>query len=297
MPVCFVKSDRKGSLAPMPDRLAEPARGNLNRFMQKVYEERGVDLSQYRPRYVERRVAVRLHTLGLHTYSQYAAHLDAHPEEYPKLLSTLTINVTQFFRDPSVYAVLRDTIVPAILEQKKARKQRLIRVWSAGCATGEEPYSLAMAFLDGIERAGADDAMLTVIGTDIDRDALAVAKRGEYQTAQLSHIPHHLRTRFVERGIETFHMTPEVTRAVRFQYLNLFADAPIHAIDAVFCRNVFIYFNRDEQERMLAVFRQSLVRGGFLVLGRSERLATTMSKEFELVNARERVYRRPFTLL
>lgn len=281
----------------MTEHLAEPARGNLNRFMAKVHEERGVDLSQYRPRYVERRVAVRLHNLGLNTYTQYANYLDAHPEEYQKLLSALTINVTQFFRDPTVYAVIRDTIVPEVLEQKKARKQRLIRVWSAGCATGEEPYSLAMAFLDGIERVKADQAILTVIGTDIDRDALAVAKRGEYPLRNLHQIPHHLRTRYVERGAETFTMTPEVSRVVRFQYLNLFADAPIHGIDVIVCRNVFIYFNRDEQERMLAVFRQSLVRGGFLVLGRSERLATSMSQEFELVNARERVYRRPFTLL
>lgn len=281
----------------MTEHLAEPARGNLNRFMAKVHEERGVDLSQFRPRYVERRVAVRLHSLGLNTYTQYANYLDAHPEEYQKLLSTLTINVTQFFRDPTVYAVIRDTIVPEVLEQKKARKQRLIRVWSAGCATGEEPYSLAMAFLDGIERAKADQAILTVIGTDIDRDALAVAKRGEYPNSSLHQIPHHLRTRYVTRGTDTFGMAPEVSRVVRFQYLNLFADAPIHGIDVIVCRNVFIYFNRDEQERMLAVFRQSLVRGGFLVLGRSERLATSMSKEFELVNARERVYRRPFTLL
>ncbi|MRR12340.1 protein-glutamate O-methyltransferase CheR [bacterium] len=282
----------------MTEPSPEPARGNLNRFMQKVHEERGVDLSQYRPRYVERRVAVRLHHLGLHTYSQYAAFLDAHPDEYAKLMSTLTINVTQFFRDPSVYAVLRDTIVPEILNQKRERKQRLIRVWSAGCATGQEPYSLAMSFLDGMDRVKANpESILSVIGTDIDRDAIAVAKRAEYPIADLHHIPHHYRTKYVERGLETFTFSPEVMRTVRYQYLNLFADAPIHGIDVVFCRNVFIYFSREEQERMLAVFRSSLVRGGYLVLGRSERLATSLSKEFELVNARERVYRRPFSLL
>lgn len=274
----------------------QPARGNLNRFMQKVYEERGLDLSQYRQRYVERRLAVRLNHLNLHTYSQYSAYLDAHPDEFGRLLGTLTINVTQFFRDPTVFRELRDTIVPATLEHKRERKQRLIRVWSAGCATGQEPYSLAMSFLDGIDRLKSQ-SVVSVIGTDIDRDALAVAKRGEYPMDSLSHIPHHLRVRYVQRGEETFCFTPEVTRSVRFQYLNLFADAPIHGIDVVFCRNVFIYFTREEQERMIAVFHQSLVRGGFLVLGRSERLAANMAGKFELVNARERVYRRPFTLL
>lgn len=281
----------------MTELPSEFVRGSLKRLMIKVNQERGVDLAQYRERYVERRVAVRLHQLGLHTYNQYATFLDAHPEEYQQLLDTLTINVTQFFRDQSVFTVVRDTVVPTIVKHKQSRKQRLIRVWSAGCATGEEPYSLAMAFLDGIERLKAESAMLSVIATDIDRDALAAAKRGEYPVAALSHIPRYYQSRYVERGPETFHFKQEVQRAIRFQYLNLFADAPIHGVDAVFCRNVFIYFNREEQERMLSVFRDSLVRGGFLVLGRSERLATSLSQDFELIDARERVYRKPPNVL
>lgn len=281
----------------MTDLPPELSRGNLKRLTDKVHKERGVDLAQYRERYVERRVAVRLHQLGLHTYNQYTTFLDAHPEEYQQLLDTLTINVTQFFRDQSVFGVVRDTVVPTIVKHKQTRKQRLIRVWSAGCATGEEPYSLAMAFLDGIERMKADSAMLSVIATDIDRDALAVGKRGEYPMTAVSHIPRYYQTRYLERGPETFRFKQEVQRAVRFQYLNLFADAPIHGVDAVFCRNVFIYFNREEQERMLAVFRDSLVRGGFLVLGRSERLATSVSRDFELIDARERVYRKPLNVL
>lgn len=273
------------------------ARGNLNRLLDKVRDERGLDLYQFRPRYAERRIAVRLNHLNINTYSQYAAYLDAHPEEYAKLLDTLTINVTQFFRDPTVYAVVRDQVVPAILKTKMDRKQRLVRVWSAGCATGEEPYSLAMAFLDGIQRMGADQAMLTVIGTDIDRDALAFAKRGEFPIRELSQIPHSDRVRYVQVEGDHFRFKPEITRAVRFQYLNLFADAPIHGIDVIFCRNVFIYFNREDQERMIKAFRESLIRGGFLVLGRSERLSTAMGRDFELVSGRERIYRKPTNLL
>ncbi|MHB8761531.1 MAG: CheR family methyltransferase [Coriobacteriia bacterium] len=272
-------------------------RGNLNRLLEKVHAERGLDLHQFRRRYVERRIAVRLNHLGFTTYSQYSTFLDAHPEEYLKLLDALTINVTQFFRDPSVYKVVRDEVVPAVLKAKLDRRQRLVRVWSAGCATGEEPYSLAMAFLDGMLRLGAAETVLSVVGTDIDRDALAFAKRGEFPIRELAHIPHSDRIRYIEVHGDHFRFKPEIARAVRFQYLNLFADTPIHGIDVIFCRNVFIYFNRQDQERIIGAFRQSLVRGGFLVLGRSERLSTAMSRDFELVSARERVYRKPMNLL
>ena len=242
-------------------------------------------------------MAVRLNILGLHTYRQYATYLDAHPDEYTALLDALTINVTQFFRDSSVYDLFRDQVVPQILETKQERRQRLIRVWSAGCATGEEPYSLAMSLLDGMRRAHADSALLTVIGTDIDRIALATAKRGQYPVRQLVQIPAADRARYVKAEGDIFHMTPEVMKVVRFQYLNLFEDEPIHGIDIIFCRNVFIYFNREDQERLIQAFWGALSRGGYLVLGRSERLAPALSQQFELVSGRERVYRKPTGLL
>lgn len=281
----------------MPEHLDEAvSKGSLDRFLIKVREERGLDVAQYRPRYVERRIAVRLCALGLHTYRQYAAYLDHHPEEYAALLDALTINVTQFFRDPTVYAVFREKVVPSLIAAKAAKKQHLLRAWSAGCATGEEPYSLAMSMLDGIRRTGAEGMFLSVTGTDIDRNALAVAKRGEYPVAQLSHIPTADRHRYIDVDGDVFRMKPEVAKLVRFQYLNLFEDPPIHGVDIVFCRNVFIYFNHDEQDRMIRLFWEGLSRGGYLVLGRSERLAPAFARQFQMVDAKERVYRKPIDL-
>ncbi len=281
----------------MPEHPVESVnRGNLDRLLAKVSEDRGLDLAQYRPRYVERRVAVRLSALGLHTYRQYASYLDAHPEEYAVLLDTLTINVTQFFRDPTVYAVFRDKVIPTLIATKTAKKQHLLRAWSAGCSTGEEPYSLAMSMLDGVRRAKAEGMLLSVTGTDIDRNALAVAKRGEYPIAQLAHIPVMDKHLYLDIEGDAFRMKPEVMKAVRFQYLNLFEDAPIHGVDVVFCRNVFIYFNHEEQERMVRSFWNGLSRGGFMVLGRSERLAPVFARQFEMVDAKERVYRKPIDL-
>jgi len=267
-------------------------RGNLARLLDKVHAELGLDMAQYRPRYVERRLSSRLHALKLHTYQQYAVYLDQHPDEYSKLLDTLTINVTQFFRDPSVFELFRTDILPEIIKDKTARHQRMIRVWSAGCATGQEPYSLAMSFLAAMGPK-ADEFLLTILGTDLDRKALDTASRATYDLALLDQIPLADQQRFIDVHSDHFRIKPEVRRLCRFEYLNLFEDRPIHVVDVIFCRNVFIYFNRDEQERVLGVFRSALARGGYLVLGRSERIGAPVSGEFELISGRERIYRRP----
>ncbi|MBN2247764.1 MAG: protein-glutamate O-methyltransferase CheR [Coriobacteriia bacterium] len=271
-------------------------RGNLDKLLRKVMAERGLDLQQYRERYVERRLAVRLNTLGIQTYAQYAAYLDRDPDEYHNLVDAITINVTQFFRDAEVFELFRCQVVPAIIEQKVARRQRVLRVWSAGCATGEEPYSLAMSLLDQISRLGVDTIVPTVIGTDLDRLAIATAKRAVYPVRQLEQIPKQDRLRYLDIGAETFTVKQRVRDMVRFQYLNLFEDPPIHGVDAVFCRNVFIYFNKADQERLVRAFWESLIRGGYLVLGRSERLTPEVAGDFELVDGRQRIYRKPLAL-
>lgn len=271
-------------------------RGNLTRLLDKVRGHGGLDMAQYRPRYVERRLAARLHALNLHTYRQYSAYLDEHPEEYAKLLDTLTINVTQFFRDPTVFELFRKEILPALFAEKTARHQRMIRVWSAGCATGQEPYSLAMSFLSAME-AEKRDFLLTVLGTDLDRSALEVARKAEYDISLVDQIPRADQNRYVQLSADSFKIKPEVTRLCRFDYLNLFEDKPIHVVDVIFCRNVFIYFSREEQERVLGVFWSALSRGGYLVLGRSERIGPQVTHDYELVSGRERIYRKPLKLL
>lgn len=281
----------------MEDRQADAVnRGNLTRLLEKVRTERGLDMAQYRPRYVERRIAARLHALNLRTYRQYAAYLDGHPEEYAKLFDTLTINVTQFFRDPTVFELFREDMVRDMLAEKAARHQHMIRVWSAGCATGQEPYSLAMAFLSAMGPA-SHDFLLTILGTDLDRNALNVAKRAEYDISLVDQIPLADRNRYVELCGDHFKIKPEVARLCKFDYLNLFEDKPIQAVDVIFCRNVFIYFNREEQERVLQVFWSALARGGYLVLGRTERIGSRGERGFELVSGRERIYRKSSELL
>lgn len=266
-------------------------RGDIGRLLAKISRDRGFDLTQYRRAYVERRVAARLRALNLHTYRQYSQVLDRDPGEYAKLLDTLTINVTDFFRDPPVYQLFRQKIIPDILEHKVRSRHRMIRVWSAGCATGQEPYSLAMAFLDALG-PNRSAFMLSVVGTDLDPQALATAQRGEYDIAGLPHIPKSDQARYVIVKGDKFQMSPEVKAHCKFRRLNLFSDEPIHMVDVIFCRNVFIYFTREQQAKVLDAFAHSLAKNGHLVLGRSEKLATGLSEKFDTVSGRDRIYRK-----
>lgn len=266
-------------------------RGNIDKLIAKVDAERGLDLSQYRRPYLERRLAARLRSLDLHSYRQYVDYLDREPGEYARLLDTLTINVTEFFRDASVYRVFRERVIPELIAMKPRGKKRLIRVWSAGCATGEEAYSIAMSVIDALK--GTEGFMVNVLATDIDDSALRVARAARYEVAQLRHIPSELQVQYTQVEGDTFVVKPEVTRTVRFRHFNLFEDKPIGVADVVFCRNVFIYFDRERQDRIIDMFYHAIPRGGYLVLGRSERLSPGAASRFELVNGRERVYRKP----
>lgn len=267
-------------------------RGDLDRLLLKINADRGLDLAQYRRPYIERRIATRLRALSLHTYRQYIRHLEAHPEEYVALLQTLTINVTDFFRDAAVYRVFQEQVIPRLAKEKAARRQRVLRVWSAGCATGEEAYSLVMCFMEALGPS-LEDFLLTVVGTDIDERALKVAKAAEYEAAKMAHVPKRHQVRYLERQGDRYVVRPEVRGHVKFKVLNLFDDRPMKVMDVVFCRNVFIYFEREQQERLLDSFCNALSCGGYLVLGRSEKMASSMLDRFELISGRERIYRKP----
>ena len=267
-------------------------RGNLDKLVSKIDEARGIDLGQYRRQYLERRIAARLRGLELHSYRQYSEYLDQHPEEYEKLLDTLTINVTDFYRDSMVFDIFRKEIVPEMLAEKRRSRHRMIRAWSAGCSTGEETYSIAMSFLDGMG-ASRGRFLLSVLGTDLDPRALETAKQATYSAEKLSNIPVGHQLKYIEEQGKTFTIQPEVQSCVKFRSLNLFSDKPISVVDVIFCRNVFIYFSREQQDAVLDKFWSALARGGYLVLGRSEKLSKTAASRFELVNGRERIYRKP----
>ncbi len=266
-------------------------RGNLAPLIAQIERERGIDLTQYRTSYAERRLGTRLRALGLQTYREYADYLLTHPTEYARLLDALTVNVTDFFRDSPVWDIIRGSVIPDILAGKAAAGHHAVRAWSAGCATGEEPYSIAMSFL-AAKGPKPENLLLSVNATDLDPIAMRTAERAEYDIAKIDHIPSRDRARFVTAADRHFRVNPEVTDRVRFKKLDLFTDDPPLSVDLILCRNVFIYFTREQQERVTGVFHRALTKGGFLVLGRTEKMATEAAKHFEPVSGRERIYRK-----
>ena len=258
---------------------------------RKISRDRGFACASYKEKCLRRRIAVRMRARGVHTYADYSRILDNDSGEYDRLLDALTINVTKLFRNASVYEAIAERVIPALWDADA----QPIHVWSAGCSSGEEPYSLAILFhryaalqgqLRAIER-------VQVIGTDIDRASLASAERGQFNEGAFDETPADLRSHYFSAKAP-FTVAPAVRATVRFRRLDLLDEWPPHpgGYQLITCRNVLIYFDRGTQERLLARFHSALAPGGFLVLGKVETLLGPVRSQFAAVEARERIFRR-----
>jgi chemotaxis protein methyltransferase CheR len=258
---------------------------------EKISRERGFGCASYKERCLRRRIAVRMRARGVHRFVDYEAVLDRDPTEYERLLDALTINVTKLFRNWSTYEAIARHVVPALWTWRA----RPARVWSAGCSSGEEPYSLAALVHRHAESAGeaaAAPARVQITGSDIDRESLEAARRGVYAEPSFADTPAELRARYFG-GPPEGSVAPELRALVKFERRDLLQDPPpATGVHLVTCRNVLIYFDRDTQEALFTRFHDVLVPNGFLVLGKVETLLGPMRAMFTPVDARERVFRR-----
>jgi chemotaxis protein methyltransferase CheR len=257
---------------------------------QKISRERGFGCSSYKEKCLRRRIAVRMRARGVHTYDEYARLLDQDAAEYEKLLDALTINVTKLFRNWETYEAVSRLVVPPLW----ALPEKSIRVWSAGCSSGEEPYSIAALFLNHAQAIGeaARASRVAVLGTDIDRASLEAARRGSYEQAAFADTPEELRRRYFTAGWPAT-VVPELRSLVSFERRDLLAEPPPpggHHL--VVCRNVVIYFDRPTQEALFERFHAALLPGGYLVLGKVETLLGRARTLFAPVDSRERIFRR-----
>ena len=260
-------------------------------LMDKITRDRGFQCSRYKDRCLRRRVAVRMRAKGTFSHTEYAGMLDADPREYERLMQSLTINVTKFFRNWGTYSVLEQKVIPALWEQR----ERELRVWSAGCSTGEEPYSIGILMHKHAGESGRKSQLdaVSIVGTDIDTDCLSHAERAIYGESALGDTPAELRERYFPEveGMRT--MLPEVRRLVTFKCHDLLrSEPPFENIHLVVCRNVIIYLEREAQDALFAEFHRALAPGGFLVLGKVETLLGAARNLFSPVNARERIFRK-----
>jgi chemotaxis methyl-accepting protein methylase len=228
---------------------------------------------------------------GAGNHSEYAGILDTDPIEYDRLIEELTINVSKFFRNPETFACIATKVLPEIWGSDSA----LIRIWSAGCATGEEPYSLAVLCREHALLSGDDSSLnrLRIIGTDVDQHAVSSAVRGRYTSAAFVETPPAVCESYfpIENGLHT--VSQQIRQLVTFERDDMLDDAgPAGRFHMIVCRNVIIYFTRETQEHLFERFHDLLLPGGFLVLGKVETLLGKSRELFAPVSARERIFRR-----
>jgi two-component system, chemotaxis family, CheB/CheR fusion protein len=249
----------------------EDAHPNLEQFLDYVKQNRGFDFTDYKRSSLGRRIEKRMQALNIARYADYQGYLQIHPGEFTLLFNAILINVTEFFRDPPAWDYLGAEVIPRILEGKPARQP--IRVWSAGCASGEEAYSVAMLFGEALGKEGLLDRV-KVYATDIDEEALALARAGRYSVRAVENVSRPLLEKYFVRNGESWEFRGEIRRAVIFGRHDLLQDPPISRVDLLLCRNTLMYFNTDSQRRVLARFHFALNDMGYLIVGRAEMLFT-----------------------
>lgn len=239
-------------------------------FRREVARVSGIHLSDAKRELVYSRLVRRLRALGLDGFDAYTKVVERDPDELTHFVNALTTNLTSFFRESHHFDYLRETLIPHLLEQR--RHERRIRIWSAGCSTGEEPYSLAMTLAEAIPRI--DDWDVKILAVDIDSNVVATAAEGIYQGARSSGLSDARRARwFDDLGDGRIKAKPQLKALLRFGQLNLMSDWPFNGpFDAIFCRNVVIYFERDTQARLFDRIIDKLANDGNLFIGHSESL-------------------------
>ena len=279
----------------------------FERISDLVYRHCGINLHDGKKELVRARLAKQLRAGGFDSASAYIDHVLADPtrESFYKLIDSLSTNLTSFFRESKHFDHLNEVFLPALLARRRKAGVGRVRAWSAGCSTGEEPYSLALTLLDATDSfgppslGGAWDVKL--LATDISTRVLATAKAGLYPRSRVEGIPPKLRNRYLapvgrcpatSGGAEpTFEMAPEIRRVIHFRYLNLMESWPFTGpFDFIFCRNVMIYFDKPTQQKLVGRYYEMLEPGGLLFTGHSESL-TGIDHKFKYVQPT--IYQKP----
>lgn len=262
----------------------------LQEILEKIYRERGFDFREYRKTTLTRRMGRRLRATGAVNYEQYSTILDRLPNEYTKLFDDLTINVTSFFRDKPAFTALEEVVLPELLDGKGG-EERDIRIWSAGCSTGEEPYSVAILLLEYL-RSAAKGWEIRVLGTDVDPKAVDKARNGVFPRADVEGLGPKLRKRHFSEEREGFRVKKGLRGLVSFEEHSLLADPACIDQDLILCRNVLIYFSPTLQVHVFKHLYKGLRQGGFLLLGKAEVPTGEIRGLLQCVDKKAKLYRK-----
>jgi chemotaxis protein methyltransferase CheR len=252
-----------------------------------IHEQKGLDVNQYKENYLKRRLAVRMRALQLGTYDAYVKWLEVYKNEFDILLDKLTINVTQFFRDPEIFVEFEQNILPEIMENNKC-----VKVWSAGCSSGEEPYSVAMSIAETSEKEGKTEEDYEIYATDIDEAVLYRGIAGKYEGRTLENIAETRRRKYFNFDGKNYIICEGIKKHVKFLKANLMEPYKKNFFDVIFCRNVIIYFSKDLQRKVIGFYYDALKPGGIFFMGKTETMLMDMRDKFECINIKERIFKK-----
>jgi len=241
---------------------------DFERFRSLIYDESGIHFSESNRTILESRLKERLRHAGLETIADYYTHVRSNGEELKVLLDAVTTNLTRFFRNAAHWETFENYVVPDLIERKRAQGNTTFRVWSAGCSTGEEPYTIAMELLERMPAGFTAE----ILASDLSLKSVLTAQQGFYADSRISGIPETHLTRYFDRKEGGYQVKDSLKKMVTFDYHNLKHDSGKRNLDVVFCRNVLIYFDEAAQKAVVDRFYEAMAPHSFLFIGHSESL-------------------------
>ncbi|MBW4489575.1 MAG: protein-glutamate O-methyltransferase CheR [Trichocoleus desertorum ATA4-8-CV12] len=240
---------------------------SFEELLDYLWQNHEFDFSGYKRPSLMRRTQLRMSAVQVESYSAYLNYLKKHPKEFIDLFKSIEINVTDFFRDAFVWDYVKTVVIPRMISSKPPNG--LIKVWSAGCASGEEAYTVAILLAEalGIEEF---KQRVRIYATDVDQEAVVQARRGRYSESQVLGVPANFLAKYFERTDDSYVFRQDLRRSIVFVQRNLILNSPFSQIDLLLCRNTLFYLNIEGQIRALVRFHFGLENGGLLVLGQSE---------------------------
>lgn len=262
-------------------------------LIKQILIKRGFNAS-YKDNYFFRRLHIRMRKKGCNSYEQYYYLLNrSDNNEFDLLKKNLSINVTSFFRNPDTYVEFKDLFTQYMQNFVKRKANPIIRIWSAGCAIGAEPYTIAM-IVDQVLGHRTKSFDVKIMATDFNEELLSIARRGIYDAQLFTDTSEEVLLKYFEPfGNSQYRLKYSVKRLVDFSYLDLMSNTfPFKQLDFIFCRNVLIYFSREQQEQLFSRFHDVIIDGGMLILGRTETIPPSHSNYFKSLSLKHRIYQK-----
>jgi len=243
------------------------------KFKEQILKKTGIDLSAYKERQMKRRIDSLINRNKFNSYEDYYQEINRNHKLFEEFINYLTINVSEFYRNPTQWQILKDEIFPQLLTRDKR-----LKIWSAACSTGEEPYSLVLTLSELIPKK-----FIQILATDIDKEALNKAKIGIYSSRSVANVPPHLLRQYFVKVGDSYQIHDEIKQCVQFRQHNLLSDPYPDKCDLIVCRNVLIYFTEESKDQIYKNFYNALKDEGILFVGSTEQIILPARYRFQSI--------------